>query len=74
VQEPGGLGKTTGGDRRMVPYLCRAAAGAGVDGFFLEVHENPEKAKSDGPNSLQLGDLEGLLKQLVAIDKIVKEK
>ncbi len=72
VQEPGGLGKTTGGDRRFVPYLCRAAVAAGVDGLFLEVHDNPDCAKSDGPNMVKLADLEPLLKTLVEIDRIVK--
>ncbi|HEY8463454.1 MAG TPA: 3-deoxy-8-phosphooctulonate synthase [Bacillota bacterium] len=72
VQEPGGLGHATGGDRRFVPFLCRAAAGAGVDGFFLEVHDQPELAKSDGPNMVRLSDLAGLLKTLVEIDRIVK--
>ncbi|NLY75532.1 MAG: 3-deoxy-8-phosphooctulonate synthase [Firmicutes bacterium] len=72
VQEPGGLGKSTGGDRRFVPYLCRAAVAAGVDGLFLEVHDNPDQAKSDGPNMLKLADLELLLKTLIEIDRIVK--
>lgn len=72
VQEPGGLGKTTGGDRRFVPYLCRAAVATGVDGLFLEVHDNPDCAKSDGPNMLRLADLEPLLEMLAEIDRVVK--
>jgi 2-dehydro-3-deoxyphosphooctonate aldolase (KDO 8-P synthase) len=72
VQEPGGLGKTTGGDRRFVPYLCRAAVATGVDGLFLEVHDNPDCAKSDGPNMVKLADLESLLTTLTEIDRIVK--
>jgi 2-dehydro-3-deoxyphosphooctonate aldolase (KDO 8-P synthase) len=72
VQEPGGLGKATGGDRRMVPYLCRAAVATGVDGLFLEVHDNPDCAKSDGPNMVELSKLEGLLRTLTQIDRIVK--
>ncbi|MGE5605324.1 MAG: 3-deoxy-8-phosphooctulonate synthase, partial [Bacteroidota bacterium] len=72
VQEPGGLGKSTGGDRRFVPYLCRAAVAAGVDGLFLEVHDNPDCAKSDGPNMVKLDELESLLKMLVEIDRVVK--
>ena len=72
VQEPGGLGKTTGGDRKLVPYLSRAAVATGVDGIFLEVHEDPDTAKSDGPNSLALADLGALLETLQAIDRIVK--
>ncbi len=72
VQEPGGLGKATGGDRRMVPYLCRAAVATGVDGLFLEVHDNPDCAKSDGPNMLELSKVEALLRTLVKIDQTVK--
>ena len=72
VQEPSGLGNCSGGDRRFVPFLCRAAAGAGVDGFFLEVHHQPELAKSDGPNMVRLSELAGMLKTLVEIDRIVK--
>jgi 2-dehydro-3-deoxyphosphooctonate aldolase (KDO 8-P synthase) len=72
VQEPGGLGKTTGGDRRFVPYLCRAAVATGIDGLFLEVHDDPDCAKSDGPNMVKLADLESLLKTLVDIDRAVR--
>lgn len=72
VQEPGGLGKTTGGDRGFVPYLCRAAVATGIDGLFLEVHDNPDCAKSDGPNMIKLADLESLLRTLVEIDRVVK--
>mgnify|MGYP000694850200 CR=1 FL=1 len=60
------------GQREFVPNLARAAAGAGVDGFFMEVHDNPEEALSDGPNMVRLDDLEAMLRDLVAIDKIVK--
>jgi 2-dehydro-3-deoxyphosphooctonate aldolase (KDO 8-P synthase) len=74
VQRPGGLGKATGGDRALVPYHCRAAAGAGVDGFFLEVHDQPEKGKSDAANMVRLSELEGLLRTLVQIDRIVKSE
>jgi 2-dehydro-3-deoxyphosphooctonate aldolase (KDO 8-P synthase) len=73
VQEPGGLGTATGGDRRFVPYLCRAAVAAGVDGLFLEVHDRPELAKSDGPNMVDLAELKALLQTVLAIDKIVKQ-
>ncbi len=72
VQRPGGLGDASGGDRRFVPHLCRAAAAAGVDGVFLEVHDNPDAAKSDGPNMLPLADLPKLLADLVAIDRLVR--
>ena len=72
VQLPGGAGRTSGGNREFVPALARAAVGAGVDGVFLEVHPNPDKALSDGANSLELDVLSPLLQQLKAIDQIVK--
>jgi 2-dehydro-3-deoxyphosphooctonate aldolase (KDO 8-P synthase) len=67
VQRPGGLGDRTGGDRREVPALLRAAAAVGSDGFFMEVHEDPDHAKSDGPNSLALDTLEPVLRSIRAI-------
>lgn len=67
VQQPGGLGKATGGDRRFVAPLARAAVAVGCDGVFMEVHENPDKAPSDGPNMVRLGDLERLLESLIRI-------
>jgi len=67
VQRPGGAGTSTGGDRGKVPFLARAAIACGVDGLFLEVHEEPERAPSDGPNMLRLADLPALLRDLVAI-------
>jgi len=73
VQLPGGAGKASGGNRELIPHLARAAVGAGVDGVFFEVHPNPEQALSDGANSLMLDALSPLLKQLKAIDRIVKE-
>lgn len=73
VQKPGGLGKATGGDRSFVPYLCKAAVATGVDGIFLEVHDQPENAKSDGPNMLRLADLKSLLTTLVRINQVVTE-
>lgn len=72
VQLPGGLGGSSGGQREFVEYLARAAVATGVDGIFLEVHEDPEKALCDGPNSIRLDDLPVLLKKLKAIDAIVK--
>ncbi len=63
VQRPGGLGDRSGGEREMVPYLVRAAAAAGADAFFLEVHEDPDRALSDGPNMLPLEDLAPLMRQ-----------
>ncbi len=74
VQQPGGLGKASGGQREFIPLLARAAIAAGCDGIFLEVHPNPDKALSDGPNMLALDQLEELLEDLKAIDGIVKRK
>ena len=72
VQLPGGLGGSSGGQREFVEYLGRAAVATGVDGIFMEVHDNPEKALCDGPNSIRLEDLPGMMKKLKAIDAIVK--
>ncbi len=72
VQLPGGQGGSSGGQREFVEYLARAAVATGVDGMFLEVHEDPDKALCDGPNSVRLDDLPGLMKKLKAIDAIVK--
>ena len=73
VQQPGGLGSKSGGDRTMVPYLARAAVATGcVAGIFIETHEDPDTAPSDGPNMIKLSELKSLLKDLVAIDGIVK--
>jgi len=72
VQSPGGNGATTGGDRRMVPYLARAAIAVGVAAVFMETHEDPDKAPSDGPNMVKLKDMPALLEQLVAIDRLIK--
>lgn len=67
VQRPGGAGSSTAGDRTKVPYLCRAAVACGVDGLFLEAHEDPDHAPSDGPNMLRLSDLPELLRELTSI-------
>ena len=67
VQLPGGLGNCSGGERAMVPILAAAAIAAGADGIFLEVHPEPDKALCDGPNSLPLDELEGLLQRLKTI-------
>ena len=72
VQLPGGLGSSSGGQREMIEYLARAATAVGVDGIFMEVHTNPDKALCDGPNSLDLKSLTELLKQLKQIDGLVK--
>lgn len=73
VQQPGGLGGATGGNREFVPGLSRAAVATGVAALFMEVHPDPDKALSDGPNSLPLADLEGLLTTLKQIDTVVKQ-
>ena len=67
AQLPGGLGATTGGQREFVPVMARAAVAAGVDGVFFEVHEDPDRALSDGPNSMRLDDMPDLLRRLLAI-------
>ena len=72
VQLPGGQGESSGGQREFVEYLSRAAVAAGVDGIFMEIHEDPDKALCDGPNSIALNDLAPLLTTLKAIDAVVK--
>lgn len=72
VQIPGGNGTSTGGKREFVPYLSRAAAAAGVDAVFMEVHPDPDNAWSDGPNMVKLDQLEEVLKPLKDIDAIVR--
>ena len=74
VQQPGGLGTVSGGQSEFIPLLARCAVAAGCDAIFIEVHPNPQKALSDGPNTLPLAQLEKLLSNLKAIDKIVKHK
>ena len=68
VQRPGGAGDRSGGDRSLVPCLARAAVACGVDGLFLETHEDPDRAPSDGPNMVPLADLESLLAMVRRID------
>lgn len=72
LQMPGGLGKSSGGRSEFIPYLARAGVACGCDGLFIEVHPEPKKALSDGPNSLRLDELPALLEELVEIDRIVK--
>ena len=72
VQQPGGKGSSSGGDRTMVPVLARAAIAVGVAGIFMETHENPDQAPSDGPNMVKLSDLPAVLETLVSLDKITK--
>jgi len=74
VQQPGGLGKSSGGQREHVPVLARAAVAAGVSGLFMETHQDPERALSDGPNSWPLDKMAELLEILVQIDQLVKSR
>lgn len=71
VQQPGGLGATTGGDRRMVPVLARAAVAVGCAALFIETHQDPDNAPSDGPNMVPIDELSGLLTQLKAVEAAV---
>jgi 2-dehydro-3-deoxyphosphooctonate aldolase (KDO 8-P synthase) len=72
VQQPGGRGESSGGDRRFVPVLARAAVAVGIAGLFIETHEDPDRAPSDGPNMVPLAQFEPLLAELTAIDRLVK--
>lgn len=72
VQQPGGQGTSSGGDRAFVPVLARAAVAVGVAGVFIETHEDPDRAPSDGPNMVPLAELEALLRTLVAFDRLAK--
>jgi len=74
VQQPGGQGTASGGEREMVPVLARAAVAIGVAAVFIETHQDPDKAPSDGPNMLKLKDLPDLLAELVEIDRIAKRR
>jgi 2-dehydro-3-deoxyphosphooctonate aldolase (KDO 8-P synthase) len=73
VQQPGGLGEKSGGQREFVEYLSRAATAVGIAAIFLETHQDPDNAPSDGPNMVPLNKLEGLISQLVEIDNLVKK-
>ena len=73
AQQPGGRGKSSGGDRRFVPVLAQAGVASGVDGVFMEVHEDPENAPSDGPNMVKLSELEKLLERLLKLSQIVRK-
>ena len=72
VQQPGGQGTSSGGDRRFVPVLARAAVAVGVAGLFIETHQDPDKAPSDGPNMVAIKDFASLIAELQAIDRVVK--
>ena len=73
VQQPGGMGDKSGGQREFVEYLARAAVAVGVAAVFIETHPDPDNAPSDGPNMVPLSELPSLLKQLIQIDKLVKD-
>ena len=72
VQQPGGMGEKSGGQREFVPYLSRAAIAVGVGAIFIETHEDPDNAPSDGPNMVPLGEIKSLLKKLTEIDNLIK--
>ena len=74
VQQPGGQGDSSGGQREFVEYLARAAVAVGVAGVFIETHQDPDNAPSDGPNMVPLDKLENLLKQLNDIDNLIKSQ
>jgi len=74
VQQPGGQGTSSGGDRRFVPVLARAAVAVGVAGLFIETHQDPDRAPSDGPNMVPLQAFEPLMRELMAIDSVVKTR
>ena len=73
VQQPGGQGTASGGERQYVPVLSRAAIAVGVAGLFVETHQDPDKAPSDGPNMVPLKDMEPMLRRLIAFDRIAKQ-
>ena len=72
VQQPGGMGEKSGGQREFVPFLARAAIAVGVGAIFMETHEDPDNAPSDGPNMIPLNEVKSLLKKLTEIDKVIK--
>jgi 2-dehydro-3-deoxyphosphooctonate aldolase (KDO 8-P synthase) len=74
VQQPGGQGTSSGGDRTMVPVLARAAVATGVAGLFIETHQDPDNAPSDGPNMMPLNQMEGLLTALIRLDAVAKSQ
>jgi 2-dehydro-3-deoxyphosphooctonate aldolase (KDO 8-P synthase) len=73
VQQPGGQGASSGGQREFVPVLARAAVAVGVAGVFIETHQDPDRAPSDGPNMVPLNEMEALLRRLMAFDRLAKE-
>jgi 2-dehydro-3-deoxyphosphooctonate aldolase (KDO 8-P synthase) len=73
VQQPGGQGTASGGEREFVPVLSRAAVAVGVAGVFIETHQDPDKAPSDGPNMVPLKEMEALLRRLIGFDRLAKD-
>lgn len=73
VQLPGGQGTSSGGQREFVPVLARAAVAVGVSGIFMETHPRPDEAKSDGPNSFPMHEIEGFLTEIMALDRLIKK-
>jgi 2-dehydro-3-deoxyphosphooctonate aldolase (KDO 8-P synthase) len=73
VQQPGGRGTSSGGEREFVPVLARAAVAVGVAGIFIETHQDPDRAPSDGPNMVPLNEMEDLLRRLIAFDRLAKD-
>ncbi|MCA3586981.1 MAG: 3-deoxy-8-phosphooctulonate synthase, partial [Methylocystis sp.] len=74
VQQPGGQGASSGGQRQFVPVLARAAVAVGVAGLFIETHENPDRAPSDGPNMVPLARFESLIAELMELDALTKKQ
>ena len=74
VQQPGGQGTSSGGEREFVPVLARAAVAVGVAGVFIETHQDPDQAPSDGPNMVPLKEMEGLLRTLIEFDRLAKRR
>jgi 2-dehydro-3-deoxyphosphooctonate aldolase (KDO 8-P synthase) len=74
VQQPGGQGTASGGEREFVPVLARAAVAVGVAGVFIETHQDPDKAPSDGPNMLPVKEMENLLRELMELDAVAKRR
>ena len=72
MQQPGGQGTTSGGQREFVPVLARAAVAVGVAAVFIETHQDPDQAPSDGPNMVPLKEMEGLLRRLMRLDAVAK--
>ena len=73
VQQPGGMGEKSGGQREFVPHLARAAIAVGIGAIFIETHEDPDNAPSDGPNMVPLNEIKSLLKKLTEIDNLIKK-